>query len=136
MAGLPHLPDPDRDRTRKQAVRARIVEVGQPERDPKSVGMCDARYPVRLAVDGDARLYPGERLQAVQRDSPLTSIVVGDASPGFASGVMKGLKLRCGKPEKDLPGEGRRLTTGAYDEASANRAIAEAQREHASRASQ
>lgn len=136
VSGLPGLPEPDRVRIRLQAVEARIVEVGEPERGDKTVDMCDARYPVRLVVDGDEVLHPGEELQLLGRSSPFTDIIVREASPGSARGLAKVLELDCGKPDADhVPAEGWRLTTGAYDEISANRAIAEASRASATQAS-
>lgn len=127
VSGLPNLPAPDRARIRLRAVGAEILEVGEPQRTEKTDGLCYARYPVRLSVDGDGLLNPGEKLERLDRSSALTDIAVRDASPGIASGVAEVFEVDCGKPNQDdTPSIGWRLTTGAYDEASANRDIARA----------
>ena len=91
--------------------------------------MCNARYPVRIAVEGNEALRVGERLLEASSRSPLIDIVVEESGRGRASAIAEVLEVRCGKPDADaLPTTDWRLTTGAYDEAAANRRIADAAR--------
>ena len=129
VAGLPALQGSALALIRMQPVHARIVEVGAPRRDRRVGGMCNARYPVRIAVERNEALRIGERLLEASSRSPLIDIVVEESGRGRASAIAEVFEVRCGKPDADeLPDTDWRLTTGAYDEVAANRRIADAAR--------
>ena len=126
VAGRPGLPANQLARIRLQPVAARIVEVGEARRDGRIGGMCNAHYRVRLAVEGNEVLQAGEQLLEATSRSPLVDIAVDTSRRGEATGSIKVLEIHCGKPDPDeRPTTEWHLTTGAYDETAANRAIAD-----------
>jgi hypothetical protein len=126
------LPEAERNLIRLHAIDAQIVEVGAPRRNGRKVSeICDARYPLRMVLDGNETLRPGERLRVKGHGYALVDIVVDEASSGVASGTAKVLEVHCGKADPEyVPRKGSLVTTGAYDEVAANRDIAEAKQQH------
>jgi hypothetical protein len=130
---LPPLPAAYRERIRSQPVRAKVVGVNLVSEKPGYEKTCRKYYRLDLEVENNASLASGEILASTRRDDYATgNLTIETANPGSAVGIVDVFEDDCAKP-KAVPKAGWAFSTGAYDQAKANKAINEAAKEHRSR---